>query len=87
LLEIFAHELGWPILFPPHKGLSFRLLVPLSEERRNNPVYGEKQTVIVQVKLDDGQTLYRYRFVDTPDWQSTAAGIILPPCSAAVIIE
>jgi hypothetical protein len=45
LIGIHARELSWPILTPPHPGLSFRLLVPLSEDRRNNPVYGEKQAL------------------------------------------
>jgi hypothetical protein len=36
---------GWKLIHRPELGLSFRLLVPLSEERRNNPVYGEKQTL------------------------------------------
>ena len=34
---------GWKILDRPELGLSFRLLVPLSEELRNNQVLGEKQ--------------------------------------------
>jgi hypothetical protein len=34
---------GWKILDRPGLGLSFRLLVPLSEELRNNQVLGEKQ--------------------------------------------
>lgn len=45
LVEMHARELNWPILTPPHVGLSFRLLVPLSEEKRDNPVFGEKQTL------------------------------------------
>ncbi|RPJ38328.1 MAG: hypothetical protein EHM21_17015, partial [Chloroflexi bacterium] len=38
-----ALRTGWQILDRPQLGLSFRLLVPLSEDLRNNPVYGEKQ--------------------------------------------
>ena len=44
LLRMQAAKTGWRILDRPHLGLSFRLLLPLSEERRNNPVHGEKQT-------------------------------------------
>lgn len=34
---------GWVIHRRPQLGLSWRLLVPVSDELRNNPVYGEKQ--------------------------------------------
>jgi hypothetical protein len=34
---------GWKILDRPELGLSFRLLLPLSEELRNNQVLGERQ--------------------------------------------
>lgn len=43
LVGLTAVKTGWKILDRPQLGLSYRLLVPLSEERRNNPVYGEKQ--------------------------------------------
>jgi hypothetical protein len=49
--------------------------------------YDEKQPVTVQVILDSGQTLGRYRLVDDATWRSTAAGIALPPMSAAVAVE
>jgi hypothetical protein len=44
LIGLTALETGWKILDRPQLGLSFRLLLPL-EGMRNNPVYGEKQTV------------------------------------------
>lgn len=43
LVALTALRTGWKILDRPQLGLSFRLLLPLNEERRNNPVYGEKQ--------------------------------------------
>jgi sugar phosphate isomerase/epimerase len=45
LVGLTALPSGWRILDRPQVGLSFRLLVPLSDERRNNPVFGEKQPV------------------------------------------
>jgi len=51
LVNLRAVQSGWQILDRSQVGLSFRLLVPLSEERRNNPVYGEKQTVS-QINFD-----------------------------------
>ena len=44
LIGILAKKTGWEILNRPVLGLSFRLLVPLPE-KRNNPVYGENQTL------------------------------------------
>ena len=46
---------GWEILNRPELGLSFRLLLPLSEERRNNPVYGEKQSLTRLETSPDGR--------------------------------
>ena len=43
LIKLSAAETGWDILNRPALGLSFRLLVPLSEEKRNNNVFGEQQ--------------------------------------------
>ena len=43
LIGIESALTGWRILDRPELGLSFRLLVPLSDERRNNAVHGEKQ--------------------------------------------
>lgn len=42
LLE--SKKTGWTIERRPELGLSWRLLVPVNDELRNNPVYGEKQT-------------------------------------------
>ena len=42
LTKLVAVETGWEILSRPHLGLSFRLLVPLPQQR-DNPVFGEKQ--------------------------------------------
>jgi hypothetical protein len=43
LVGVTALSTDWKILDRPQVGVGFRLLVPLSEELRNNPVYGEKQ--------------------------------------------
>jgi len=45
LVGLRAIHTDWKIINRPSLGLSFRLLLPLSEERRNNPVYGEKQAL------------------------------------------
>ena len=52
LVGLTALRSGWKILERPELGLSFRLLVPLNEERRDNPVLGEKQTL---TRLEIGQ--------------------------------
>ena len=45
LVKLVSRDTGWVIHRRPELGLSWRLLVPVSEELRNNPVYGEKQPV------------------------------------------
>jgi len=53
LVGLTAVETGWEILNRPHLGLSCRLMVPLPE-RRNNPVFGEKQKA-TSVEVTDDQ--------------------------------
>lgn len=48
--------------------------------------YNEKNSVTVQVKLEDGNSLNRYRLVDDPEWKDIGPGITIPPCSAVVIL-
>jgi len=49
--------------------------------------YDTKKTVTVKVKLAHGQALTRYRLVDDPEWKSARRGIVIPPDSAAVVLE
>ncbi|NPV52451.1 MAG: hypothetical protein HPY71_02890 [Firmicutes bacterium] len=49
--------------------------------------YDEHKGVIVKVKLNDGSSLGRYRLVDDATWKSTEDGIIIPPQSAAVVVD
>ncbi len=49
--------------------------------------YDEKKTITAQVTLNDGGCPARYRLVDDPTWRATADGIVLPPCSAVVVID
>ena len=51
-LSASAASSVWEILNRSELGLSFRLLLPLSEEKRNNPVFGEKQPL---ARLEIGQ--------------------------------
>lgn len=56
LIGMTALRTGWVIIDRPELGLSFRLLVPLSEERRNNPVFGEKQKLSALEINPDGHS-------------------------------
>lgn len=47
----------------------------------------EDEGVTVFITLDEGICPKSYRLVDDPRWKSTKAGIVLPPRSAAVVIE
>jgi hypothetical protein len=53
LIHLSSLLTGWQILDRSQLGLSFRLLIPLSEEKRNNPVFGEKQ-IVSAVAVDPG---------------------------------
>ena len=54
LIGLEAPETGWVIQRREELGLSWRLLVPVHEELRNNPVYGEKQTLTSWKRTDNG---------------------------------
>ena len=93
LYGIRAPETGWEILNRPETGLSWRIMLPLSEERRNNNIYGEKQKpaccyapVTVIAKKADGSAFGQYRLVDAAVWKPAAVGIEIPARSAAVLI-
>lgn len=61
LIGLTALTTGWKILDRPEVGLSFRLLLPLSEERRNNPVYGEKQQLTgISVAPDHSSVIFTW---------------------------
>jgi hypothetical protein len=49
--------------------------------------YDEQDTIDARVILENGGSLKRYRLVDEPEWRSDREGVIIPPCSAAVMIE
>lgn len=57
LLGLTATQTGWPILNRPALGLSFRLLMPVNEELRNNPVPGEKQRLTQYHLTPDSQSI------------------------------
>lgn len=59
LVGLTALQTNWKILDRPELGLSFRLMVPLSEQKRNNPVFGEKQTLTrLEVNPDGRSALF-----------------------------
>lgn len=63
LIRLVSLKTGWEILNRSHLGLSFRLLLPLPE-RRNNPVYGEKQKVSdIKVSPDNSKITFIWNSV------------------------
>ena len=58
LVGLSAVQSGWQMFSRPHLGLSFRLLLPLPN-RRNNPVFGEQQTVTsVEIAADQSKAKF-----------------------------
>jgi hypothetical protein len=49
--------------------------------------YDEKNSITVYAKLDNGTPLNRYKLVDGDGWLPADRGIVIPPCSAAVVID
>ena len=45
--RITALKTGWDIMNSRENGLSWRIMIPLSEELRNNNALGEKQKIVL----------------------------------------
>jgi hypothetical protein len=85
----FRHEVGASVMNGGEPHHPFAVFVNRANGKSGVAVanYDEHKSIVVQVKLDSGEPLTRYRLVDNPAWQAAASGITLPPCSAAVVIE
>jgi len=70
LVKITAPEMDWNILDRAELGLSFKLMVPLSEELRNNSVFGEKQ------KLSSFEEQTDYIIFKWDDLKSERGGVL-----------
>jgi hypothetical protein len=57
VISLESRLTGWKILDRPKLGLSFRLLLPLSEELRNNQVLGERQKPCSIREAKDGRSV------------------------------
>jgi Domain of unknown function (DUF6259) len=85
----FRHEVGARVTAQGQPHHPYAVFVNRANGRRALAIanYDEQQTVTVQAVLDTGGVLSRYRLVDDPEWRSAAQGIVLPPCSAAVVMD
>ncbi len=61
LTKMISRDTGWIVHRRPELGLSWRLLVPVNDELRNNPVYGEKQPVS---SFETGEGFVRFLWND-----------------------
>jgi hypothetical protein len=43
--------------------------------------------VTAEVTVEDGPVPARWRLVDDPAWRPTAGGVVIPPRSAAVLVD
>ena len=49
--------------------------------------YEDKQSITVYARLESGTELTRYKLVDGDEWLDGGEGIVIPPYSAAVVVE
>ena len=54
LVSLTALKTGWKIHRRAELGLSWEMLVPASDDLRNNPVYGNKQTLAFAEEIENG---------------------------------
>ncbi|MBC7815181.1 MAG: hypothetical protein H7175_28745, partial [Burkholderiales bacterium] len=85
----FRHEVGAKVTSESKPHQPFAVFINAKNGKSGVVVanYDEIKTITVQIALDNGETLNRYRLVEDADWQSSANGIVIPPQSAAVVIE
>lgn len=85
----FCHELGAKVTSDskPHHPYSVFLNKHSGKSGIVVSNYAMHESITVHVSLDNHHPLNRYRLVDDPAWCSMDQGILIPPCSAAIIIE
>jgi len=74
LVKLSSPQLNWDILDREELGISFRLLVPLNEELRNNKVLGQKQK-LSSFEEHDNFIIFRWNSVTC---ERGEAGVVLP---------
>ncbi|MCU0522651.1 MAG: alpha-amylase family protein, partial [Anaerolineae bacterium] len=84
----FRHEIGATVTANGEPHHPYAVYIGRATGRPGVVVanYDEHATITVEVAMDDGSRLTRYRLVDDPRWVATEQGIVLPPCSAAVVV-
>ncbi len=84
----FRHEIGASVTCEGEPHHPYAVFVNRANGKKGVAIanYDERKAVTVQVTLDDGGKLGRYRLVDDPEWRAVANGVNIPPCSAAVAI-
>ena len=84
----FRHEIGATVTVGNEPHHPYAVFVNRRNGARGVAIanYDEGVTITAQVTLDDGTSLSHYRLVDDPTWRDVGAGIVIPPCSAAVVI-
>ncbi|MCL5995802.1 MAG: DUF6259 domain-containing protein [Chloroflexi bacterium] len=85
----FRHEVGATVETEHGPHCPYAVFVNPKNGKRGVVVcnYDEKSPVSVKVTLDNGGRLEQYRLVDDPAWKPASAGISIPACSAAVVLE
>ena len=85
----FRHEVGAAVTCEGEPHHPYAVFISRASGKRGVAVanYDETRAVTVQVRLDDGSALSRYRLVDDPQWRDVAGGVVIPPASAAVVIS
>ncbi len=84
----FRHEIGATVTTDSKPHHPYAVFINRENGARGVAIanYDEESTITVQVALEDGAPLTRYRLVDDPTWRDAGAGIAIPPCSAAVVV-
>jgi hypothetical protein len=84
----FRHEVGATVTMggKPHHPFAVFISPQTAKKALVVANYDEQKTITAHISLDAGDPLKRYRLVDDPSWKPVSEGIILPPCSAAVVI-
>ena len=84
----FRHEVGATVTMEGKPHHPYAVFINRENGKPGVAVanYDEEKTITVRLSADDGSPLTRYRLVDDPVWKSTKDGVVLPPCSAAVVI-
>jgi hypothetical protein len=85
----FRHEVGAEVTGEGKPHHPYAVFINRKTKKRGLVIcnYDDAKPVTVRITPGQAPTHFTYRLVDAPEWKDGDADIVIPPCSAVVVIE